>query len=242
MTHLLAIEQLRGGYGHVEVLRGVDLHVKPGEVVALVGPRGAGKSTLIDLIPRFYEPTAGAVLVDGHDVRDVTLASLRGAMGLVTQEVILFNDTVRNNIAYGMSAARQEEVVAAARAANALEFIQQLPKGFDTIIGDRGLKLSGGQRQRLSIARAILKNPPILILDEATSALDMETEQAIQVALAELSEGRTTLVVAHRLSTIRQADRIVVVDQSGVVEEGPHADLLGRRGAYRRLHDAQFVA
>jgi subfamily B ATP-binding cassette protein MsbA len=225
-----------------EVLRGVDLHVQPGEVVALVGPSGAGKSTLIDLIPRFYEPTGGAVLVDGHDVRDVTLASLRGAMGLVTQEVILFNDTVRNNIAYGMPAARQEEIVAAARAANALEFIQQLPRGFDTIIGDRGLKLSGGQRQRLSIARAILKNPPILILDEATSALDTESELLVQQAIDRLVRNRTTIVIAHRLSTIQNADRICVLQAGRIVQTGSHVELLARGGPYRQLYDLQFRA
>ena len=225
-----------------EVLRGVDLHVRPGEVVALVGPSGAGKSTLIDLIPRFYEPTAGAVLVDGRDVRDVTLASLRGAMGLVTQEVILFNDSVRNNIAYGMASARQEEVEAAARAANALDFIRQLPRGFDTVIGDRGLKLSGGQRQRLSIARAILKNPPILILDEATSALDTESELLVQQAIDRLVRNRTTIVIAHRLSTIQNADRICVLQAGRIVQTGTHAELLARGGPYRQLHDLQFRA
>ena len=225
-----------------EVLRGVDLHVRPGEVVALVGPSGAGKSTLIDLIPRFYEPTEGAVLVDGRDVRDVTLASLRGAMGLVTQEVILFNDTVRNNIAYGMAAARQEEVEAAARAANALDFIRQLPRGFDTVIGDRGLKLSGGQRQRLSIARAILKNPPILILDEATSALDTESELLVQQAIDRLVRNRTTIVIAHRLSTIQNADRICVLQAGRIVQTGSHVELLARGGPYRQLYDLQFRA
>ncbi|MDO9172603.1 MAG: ABC transporter transmembrane domain-containing protein [bacterium] len=225
-----------------EVLRGVDLHVRPGEVVALVGPSGAGKSTLIDLIPRFYEPTEGAVLVDGHDVRDVTLASLRGAMGLVTQEVILFNDTVRNNIAYGMASARQEEVEAAARAANALDFIRQLPRGFDTVIGDRGLKLSGGQRQRLSIARAILKNPPILILDEATSALDTESELLVQQAIDRLVRNRTTIVIAHRLSTIQNADRICVLQAGRIVQTGSHVELLARGGPYRQLYDLQFRA
>jgi subfamily B ATP-binding cassette protein MsbA len=225
-----------------EVLRGVDLHVRPGEVVALVGPSGAGKSTLIDLIPRFYEPIEGAVLVDGRDVRDVTLASLRGAMGLVTQEVILFNDTVRNNIAYGMASARQEEVEAAARAANALDFIRQLPRGFDTVIGDRGLKLSGGQRQRLSIARAILKNPPILILDEATSALDTESELLVQQAIDRLVRNRTTIVIAHRLSTIQNADRICVLQAGRIVQTGSHVELLARGGPYRQLYDLQFRA
>ncbi len=225
-----------------EVLRGVDLHVRPGEVVALVGPSGAGKSTLIDLIPRFYETTEGAVLVDGRDVRDVTLASLRGAMGLVTQEVILFNDTVRNNIAYGMASARQEEVEAAARAANALDFIRQLPRGFDTVIGDRGLKLSGGQRQRLSIARAILKNPPILILDEATSALDTESELLVQQAIDRLVRNRTTIVIAHRLSTIQNADRICVLQAGRIVQTGSHVELLARGGPYRQLYDLQFRA
>ena len=223
-----------------EVLRGIDMTVEPGEVVALVGPSGAGKSTLADLIPRFYAVSSGAVLVDGRDVRAVTQHSLRRAMGLVTQEVILFNDTVRNNIAYGMPTARDEEIHAAARAANADEFIRRMPQGYDTLVGDRGMKLSGGQRQRLSIARAILKNPPVLILDEATSALDTESELLVQQAIDRLVRDRTTIVIAHRLSTIQNADRIHVLQEGRIVQTGTHAALLAADGPYRQLYELQF--
>ncbi|MBU0742606.1 ABC transporter ATP-binding protein/permease [bacterium] len=223
------------------VLKGVDLKVEPGEVVALVGASGAGKSTLVDLIPRFYDPTEGQVLLDGHDLRDLTLASLRGAVGLVTQEVILFNDTVRNNIAYGLPDVGIDEMVAAARAANAHDFIVAMPDGYDTLIGDRGLKLSGGQRQRLSIARAILKNPPVLILDEATSALDTESEKLVQEAIDRLVRDRTTIVIAHRLSTIQHVDRIYVMQAGRIVQIGDHEALLAdTAGPYRTLHDLQF--
>jgi subfamily B ATP-binding cassette protein MsbA len=224
------------------VLQDVDLVVEPGEVVALVGSSGAGKSTLVDLVPRFYDPQQGRILIDGHDIRGFSLASLRRAMGIVTQEVILFNDTVRNNIAYGLADVDQSAVEAAARAANAHEFITQMPQGYDTMIGDRGTKLSGGQRQRLSIARAILKNPPILILDEATSALDTESEQLVQEAIDRLVKDRTTFVVAHRLSTIRNADRIYALRAGRVVESGGHQELLARGGVYAELYNLQFRA
>ncbi len=224
-----------------EVLRGVDLKVAPGEVVALVGASGAGKSTLVDLVPRFYDPSAGEVRLDGYDLRDISLASLRGAMGLVTQEVILFNDTVRNNIAYGQPDLGINDVISAARAANAHDFIAAMPEGYDTLIGDRGLKLSGGQRQRLSIARAILKNPPVLILDEATSALDTESEKLVQEAIDRLVRDRTTIVIAHRLSTIRHVDRIYVMEGGRIVQIGDHEALLAEAdGPYRTLHDLQF--
>jgi subfamily B ATP-binding cassette protein MsbA len=222
------------------VLEGIELVAEPGQVVALVGSSGAGKSTLVDLIPRFYDPQRGSVLVDGHDVRDVSLRSLREKLGIVTQEVILFNDTVRNNIAYGMADVAQESVEEAARAANAHDFISRMPQGYDTLVGDRGTKLSGGQRQRLSIARAILKNPPILILDEATSALDTESEQLVQEAIDRLVKDRTTFVIAHRLSTIRSADRIYTLKSGRVVESGSHQALLDAGGVYADLYNLQF--
>ncbi|HOX25582.1 MAG TPA: ABC transporter transmembrane domain-containing protein [Candidatus Krumholzibacteria bacterium] len=224
------------------VLRGIDLVAEPGEVVALVGSSGAGKSTLVDLIPRFYDPQAGQVLIDGRDVREVTLASLRRSLGIVTQEVILFNDTVRANIAYGLADVSRDRLEAAARAANAHEFIQRLPDGYDTVIGDRGTKLSGGQRQRLSIARAVLKDPPILILDEATSALDTESEQLVQEAIDRLVRNRTTFVIAHRLSTIRSASRIYTLKDGRIVESGTHAELLAAGGVYADLYNLQFRA
>ena len=223
------------------VLSNVSLHVAPGEIVALVGGSGAGKSTLVNLLPRFYDVTGGRIVVGGHDIRDVKLRSLRGLMGFVTQEVILFNDTVRNNIAYGRSDAEEAKVIAAAKAAHAHDFVSALPNGYDTLIGEAGVLLSGGQRQRLAIARALFKDPPILILDEATSALDTESERLVQQALNNLMKGRTTLVIAHRLSTIRSADKIVVLEAGSIVESGRHEELLARKGVYRKLYDLQFA-
>jgi subfamily B ATP-binding cassette protein MsbA len=223
-----------------DVLRDIDLTVRKGEVVAIVGPSGAGKSTLLDLLARFYDPTAGRVLLDGHDIREVDLGSLRALLGIVTQETILFNDTVRNNIAYGLEQADSEGVEAAAVAANAHGFISAMPDGYDTEIGERGVMLSGGERQRIAIARAILKNPPILILDEATSSLDTESERLVQEAIEHLLKGRTVLVIAHRLSTVSNADRIVVLDEGSIVETGTHQDLMRLGGLYRHLYDMQF--
>ena len=222
-------------------LNGVDLVVPAGKTVALVGASGAGKSTILNLIPRFYDVTSGAVLVDGTDVRRATLASLRQAIALVSQEVSLFDDTVRANIAYGRFGASEAEIAAAARAAAADDFIGMLPQGYDTMAGEQGIKLSGGQRQRLAIARAMLKNAPILLLDEATSALDTESERQVQAALKALMHGRTTLVIAHRLSTVIDADLIYVIDQGRVSEAGTHAELLRRDGAYARLYALQFA-
>jgi ATP-binding cassette subfamily B protein len=221
------------------VLNGIDFHVAPGETVAFVGPSGAGKTTICSLVPRFYDVTKGAVLVDGTDIRDIKLGSLRRHIGVVQQDVFLFGGTVRENIAYGRLAASEAEILAAVDKAHLTGTIGALPEGLDTVIGERGVKLSGGQKQRLSIARMFLKDPEVLILDEATSALDTETERVIQASLAELARGRTTLIIAHRLSTIRHADRIVVIADGRIVEEGPHAALLARGGAYARLIGAQ---
>ncbi|HEX7011894.1 MAG TPA: lipid A export permease/ATP-binding protein MsbA [Steroidobacteraceae bacterium] len=227
--------------GQGVALERVSLHVKPGEMLAIVGRSGSGKSTLVNLLPRFYDVTSGSVRVDGYDVREYELSNLREQIALVSQEVVLFNDTIRANIAFGRNVS-EAAVEAAARAAHVLEFAQSLPEGLDTVVGDRGVLLSGGQRQRISIARALLKNAPILILDEATSALDTESERVIQAALEQLMHNRTTLVIAHRLSTVEKADRIVVLDAGRVIESGTHADLLARNGHYASLHRMQFAA
>ena len=222
------------------VLDELSFTINKGELVAMVGPSGSGKSTIADLIPRFYDVSTGSIKIDGYDLRDATLASIRGQMGIVTQEVILFNDTIRNNIAYAQPNVSDEAIRKAAEAANALEFIEQTANGFDTLIGERGVNLSGGQKQRLAIARALLKNPPILILDEATSALDTESEKKVQKAIETLMKDRTALVIAHRLSTVQNADKIVVIEQGRVVETGTHSELYEKGGLYRRLYDIQF--
>jgi subfamily B ATP-binding cassette protein MsbA len=223
-----------------QVLHGISLTVQPGEVIALVGPSGAGKSSLVNLIPRFFDVNEGRILIDGHDLRDVTIASLREQIGKVTQETVLFNDTVRNNIAYGQPDVPMSKVEEAARMALAHDFILNMPEGYNTKIGEKGVRLSGGERQRLAIARAILKNAPILILDEATSALDMESEQYVQAALANLMRGRTVFVIAHRLSTVRRATRIAVIEGGQITEIGTHEELMQNSGTYRRLYNMQF--
>ena len=223
-----------------EILRAINLEVRKGEILAIVGSSGAGKSTLVHLLPRFFDVTTGRIVIGDCDVRDVTLSSLRSQIGIVTQDTVLFNDTVRNNIAYGQPHVPLKEVQAAARAALAHDFILALPAGYDTVIGERGVRLSGGERQRLAIARALLKNAPVLILDEATSALDSESEALVQSALHNLMSGRTVFVIAHRLSTVRRADRIVVIDNGTISEIGAHEELMSRLGTYRRLYDLQF--
>jgi subfamily B ATP-binding cassette protein MsbA len=222
------------------VLRDVSFTAAKGEVVAVVGSSGAGKTTLVDLIPRFYAPSAGRITIDGVDTRDFSLSSLRALMGIVTQETILFNDTVYNNIAYGSPRATPETVERAARAANAHDFVLEMPSRYQTVVGDRGAQLSGGQRQRLAIARAILRDPAILIFDEATSALDSESERLVQEAMDRLFAGRTTFVIAHRLSTIRHADKILVLERGRLTEHGTHTELMTRNGTYHRLYQLQF--
>jgi ATP-binding cassette, subfamily B, bacterial MsbA len=236
----VAYERVSFSYDDRPVLRDVSLAIRAGEIVAVVGASGAGKSTLVNLLPRFFDPVSGRVAIDGIDTRDLKLKSLRSLIGIVTQDTVLFNDTVRRNIAYGRSDLPLERVREAAAAAYADEFIMQLPKGYDSVIGESGLRLSGGQRQRLAIARALLKNAPILILDEATSHLDSESEALVQKALYNLMQGRTTLVIAHRLSTVTRADRIVVMEAGRIIEEGSHRELLALGGSYKRLFDLQF--
>jgi len=228
-------------YGGDAVLQDINFTVKKGEMLALVGPSGAGKTTLLNLLPRFYEVGRGSILVDGVDIREATLASLRSQIGVVTQQTILFNESVRYNVAYGRQEAPEEEINQALKAAHAYDFVMALPQGLDSVIGEQGVRLSGGERQRLAIARALLKDPPILILDEATSSLDSESEREVQQALDRLIEGRTTLVIAHRLSTVRHADRLLVVEGGLIAETGTHEELLKKDGLYKRLYDMQFA-
>jgi ATP-binding cassette, subfamily B, bacterial MsbA len=240
--HGIRLEGVEFGYEPEEpVLRGVDLQIERGEVVALVGPSGSGKTTIANLVPRFYDPTGGRITLDGHDIRDLQVEGLRSLMGIVTQETILFHDTVRANIAYGMGDVPREGLEAAALAAHAHEFIVDLPDGYDTVLGERGTRLSGGQRQRIAIARALLRDAPILILDEATSALDTESETLVQQAIDRLMADRTVLVIAHRLSTVRKADRIAVMQGGRVIDQGTHRELIDREGLYRRLYELQFA-
>ncbi len=242
LSNAVEIKNLNFSYGTEPVLKDISLTVKAGSIVAVVGMSGAGKSTLVDLIARFYDPTSGEILFDGVDIRDATLESVRGQIGIVTQDIFLFNDTLRNNIAYGQDSLPDERIVGAAKAAYADGFIMEMPDGYDSLIGERGVRLSGGQRQRISIARAIFKDPAILILDEATSALDTESELQVQKALQNLMRNRTTFVIAHRLSTILHADRIVVLDKGKIVQEGNHQELMKSGGVYKKVYDLQISA
>ncbi len=240
-SHQIRFQNVTFGYDpDVPVLKNIDLTVNKGQIIALVGPSGAGKSTLVDLIPRFYDPQKGSITLDGLDIRQIELKHLRRLMGIVTQETILFNDTVQNNIAYGLLDHSVKEVKEAAQIANAHDFIDRLPKGYNTPIGERGIQLSGGQRQRLAIARAVLKNPPILILDEATSALDTESEMLVQQAIERLMQNRTSFVIAHRLSTVLHADQILVLENGNIVQKGKHKELLEQTGLYKKLYNMQF--
>lgn len=241
LSRNLAYQHVSFSYGDEPVLEDITFTVNKGEILALVGPSGAGKTTLLNLLPRFYDVTSGAIRLDGVDIREVSLASLRAHIGVVTQQTILFNETVRYNVAYGRLDAPEEDILQALKAAHAHDFVRALPHGLDTVIGEQGVRLSGGERQRLAIARALLKDPPVLLLDEATSALDSESEREVQQALDRLIEGRTTLVIAHRLSTVRHADRLVVLDRGRVVEMGTHEELLRVDGLYKRLYDMQFA-
>ena len=240
-ANAIELHNVSFSYGENPVLKKINLRINAGEVVALVGMSGVGKSTLADLIPRFYDVSSGRITLDGVDIRDLKLQSLRAQIGIVTQHTFLFNDTVKNNIAYGQPETDMEHIISAARAAHAHDFITTMPKGYDSVIGEMGMQLSGGQRQRLAIARALLKNAPILILDEATSALDLDSERLVQDALENLMTQRTTLVIAHRLSTVRQADRIVVLVNGSVAEQGTHDELMGRQSEYRRLYTLQLI-
>lgn len=237
----ISIENVSFKYEKEMVLKDVDLTIKKGEIVALVGPSGGGKSTLVNLLPRFYDPTMGSVFIDGVDLKDMAVKSLRDKIGLVTQETLLFNDTVKENICYGHDDVDEEQLVSVAKAANAHMFIKDFPEGYDTVIGERGVKVSGGQRQRIAIARAIYKNPPILIFDEATSQLDTESEKLVQDAINHLMEGRTVIVIAHRLSTIKHADKIVVVDKGRIIDSGSHEELLSKNPLYKKLYEMQFA-
>jgi subfamily B ATP-binding cassette protein MsbA len=240
-NHNIEFRNVSFAYERELVLKDISLNVEKGKTIALIGPSGGGKSTLADLVPRFYDPTGGDVLIDGISLRDYDLDSIRKLMGIVTQESILFNDSVFNNIAFGMENVREEDVIHAAKVAHAHEFIVQMENGYETTIGERGSKLSGGQRQRLSIARAVLKNPPILILDEATSALDSESERLVQDALNNLMKNRTSIIIAHRLSTIQHADEIIVIQQGQIIQRGKHEVLLEGEGLYKKLIDIQKV-
>ena len=226
-------------YEEAQVLKHISFSVKVGEAIAIAGPSGVGKSTLLDLLPRFYDPQEGVILIDGINSKTISLKSLRNQIGIVTQEVVLFNDTVKANISYGHMDVDEKKIVEASRIANAHDFIVKLPDGYDTFVGDRGVKLSGGERQRLAIARALFKNPPILLLDEATSQLDSESERLVQDALNQLMRGRTVFMVAHRLSTLKNASQIIVLDKGAIVQSGTHQDLLEKEGLYRRLWDMQ---